>query len=1083
MEKPILADSSLILPTADPPLEASEMTGTVYVIDLIGFSAVTEAQIRADARSGTEDVSRLVANIFGRLMTELASRNIHFGGLAGDALVAWQRPLEGDLSETELYAIASQSCEAVSAGLSCKTAKAKGRFWSGGFRSNRGHHPLIWGDAVSQAFAKLSRHSTTRAQEMTPLETASPAKIPDLAVASVADRWTVVMRVVSSAASGDVTPSLLSEMLARTNEICAAHSAKVDNLVQDDKGLLFVIVLPLSLRSEKDGRDALVNLLTTGRAPLAQATNIASDFGTVFRFTPHIAHQLVQITIGQPINAAAKALQHRTRQALNVRSDVRSSAETSTNASPMLIGRETECVTLRGAFEQSLMRRHIAAVIGPAGIGKTRLFQSLRQDIRNTGVVVDVTPGSRYLPFGCAQDLAEVLGLPAHTVFDAAGQTELAKRLPSLVVIENWQWCDDDSRRLIRRLQTDRPVGLLLVSSRTDISDLVIDTEMRLSALDQKASYALIEQLAPNCFDDELRRSVYELTSGTPFWLVQAAHHFSDGLSVENVTGLERLLSARAQTLTPSAIALWRMHCAWRWPLSFERASNILSKFDIQISPTHLRELQNLGWLSPDGDGYRPAHDILADWGLADLPITFERNLHSTIARSLSKTNGSPARIARHWQIADYQLRAAVWYKRASHRADHAGSHRLTLTHLDQFERLSGASSKNKPLRELDRLALSATANWGVGKLRRAKQVLARFDSVAKTVPNSSQKRDALQRAATIQSEVGQFAGNANLILTGIYRGWRNGGDVAGAYEIKSRRQGFIYYTLGLLRLPVDGRLERLVAKAHARGEYRSEALLGCAAATLHIKRCEWEKAEAILTSCFNAIAQTDDRQMLGVVQCLLGLNALFQGDADTAHFWFENVTDIGRDQDHHMFRVWGAYAKAEALFYANNLDAAKTQALDARTMAKGLGDHQSVCIIEGVLAQLYIKESAPEPAFKHARNAMRFAAKLPPSNFSTLEGIAAPAQIGCALVEAQYRVQESARLMSAGCKALNTYAQVFKMARPRKYYVDGLIARQNGKLRAARHKFQKAIAASESFGMQREHALASAALIEIEES
>lgn len=1081
-----MADSSPTLSAQMTSRNASKVSGTVYVIDLVGFSALTDTRIASNARSGTEQVSRMVTALFGRLMRALAAQNIQFGGFAGDALIAWQTSTSESLPDGELQNLAARICDETSTDLSCRTAQAAGDFWIMDIATETGALPLVWGAAVSDAFAALNRRAETPDVDQHFAETPPSHAISAMATASVTNRWTIVVRALSSDACRGAKPEQLMRTLERGQEICAAYSAEIDNVVQDDKGLLIVIILPPSQPSQKAERDALLNALATGRAPFVEPQDTASEYGTVFRYRPQLADQSVAITIGRPINEAAKLIASQTLAAPHTPNDDPAADLTSDRSAHTLIGRDIEQQCLRQAHQDSLSQSHIATVIGAAGIGKTSLLQSLRRETRGESVYLEVTPGSRYLPFGSAQDLAEACSLPPSVVFDTAAQVELATRLPPLVIIENWQWCDDDSKRLFRRLQNDREQGLLLVSSREEIGDLISDTHINVEALNETRSNELIEHLAPGRLSPDLKRSIYDLSQGIPFWLAQAALHYAAPQDVENATaplsGLESLLSARARVLSDPALALWRLFCAWRWPLEFDRAQALLTRFDIRASRSHLEELNRLGWLTADEAGDRPAHDILADWGVADLPVTFERDLHSAIARMVTVGKGSPSRIARHWQQAGQGLRASIWFERAAHRADRAGAHRLTVAHLNQADELAQHAVRQRPIRKLDRLALDATANWGVGKLRRAKQSLKQFDAIAKTIQNGPQKSAALLRAATIQSEVGQFAGNANLMLTGIYRGWRNRSDIDAAYEIKSRRQGFVYYALGLLRWPVDKRFQKLIQQAHAQGEYRSQALIGCAAATLQTKRCDWDDAERILIACLNTIAQTDDRQMLGVVQCLLGLNALFQGDTTTALNWFEDVASVGREQDHHLFIVWGAYAKAEARLYAGDMDGAKALALDARALAIGLGDHQSVCIIEGVLAQIFLAEGAHALAFRHARNALRFAAKLPPSNFSTLEGIAAPAQVGAALKQASYRPEESEVLVRGGRKALRTYAQVFELARPRRHYVEGLIALSRHDRRTAQNQFLKARDKASAIGMRYEQTLAETALTEMEE-
>lgn len=1064
------------------------MSGTIYVIDLIGFSRMTESRMAMDARRGTETITRLVTALFGQLMQALSAHDIQFGGIAGDALIAWHSHRAPAISETELQSLAQAACENAWPGLACRTAKAGGRFWLGETKAAEQSSPLIWGPAISAAFASLARtpkppfvqHSQSSNEPTPPNEM--------LATATVVDRWSVVLRAFSPTACESASPQMVGSLLERVREICDAFSAMIDNVVQDDKGLLVIIVMPPGAERDRSACDALLLNLTTGRDPVASLAELRSKYGTVFRSSPIVFGQSVTITIGRSINQAAKAL---VRSANPAKEDLRSIPAREHILAHPTIGRDREADKLLESLQFADERAYVTGLVGSAGMGKTTIIQHLRTQTAGSDVLVEVTPGSRYLPYGAAQDLAEACGLSASVVFDTSGQTELAKVLPSTLIIENWQWCDRDSKRLIRRLHQDRRSGLLLISSRQHIDGLTLDTKIDVTPLDLGQSAQLLDAIAPGLLAEPTKGTIHDITSGTPFWLVQAALHAATkgnaATAVENLSGLEALLSARAESLSDPAIALWRLFCAWRHPLSFQFAKQLLRPFDVWASDEHLDELTNLGWIvseaAPGSEQLRPAHDILADWGSSDIPVSFEQALHSAIARAVAHQQGSPSRVAQHWQKAEQNLRAAVWFDRAAKLADRAGAHALTLEHLNSAKRLSSSANTINKKRELDVLARAATALWGVGKLRRAKQTLSEFEVVAKNTPHCPRKREALLRAATIQSEVGQFAANSTLMTTGIYRGWRYGGPEHGAYEVKARRQGFIYYALGLMRLPIDGRLNKLVTTAHQKREYRSQAVLGCAAATLNMIRCEWGRAEETLSACHTVIAQTDDRQMLGVAQCLLGLCHLYQGQSTAALDWFERVAETGREQDHHMFQVWGAYAKAEAHLYSGDWHMAKTLGLEARANALGLGDHQSVCIIEGTLAQAFAAERDWVSARKHARNAMRFATRIPPTNFSTLEGVAAPAQIGIALHRINGSDSEGDRMIKTGRRVLKKYAQVICMAQPRQLYVEGLIAGTKGDLGRAKRLLSAAQKRAESFGMRYEQNLSISALNSLQET
>ena len=203
--------------------------------------------------------------------------------------------------------------------------------------------------------------------------------------------------------------------------------------------------------------------------------------------------------------------------------------------------------------------------------------------------------------------------------------------------------------------------------------------------------------------------------------------------------------------------------------------------------------------------------------------------------------------------------------------------------------------------------------------------------------------------------------------------------------------------------------------------------------------------------------------------------------DAQGALAGFQSLEDIGSAQGHQLFSVWAAYGVAESLHYAGKTGAASGALHLADERRLGLGDHQSSCIIEGMMAQLAISEEDYPLAERRAFNALRYARRLPPSNFSTLEGIAAPAEIGAHLTRLIGPSPRRLELMSEGLAALRRYSGPFVLARPRLAFAEGLRAEALGMTRAASKSYRRASALARSLGMRFEQRLAENALSDLE--
>ena len=128
MERPTLAETG---PLPFPPhifSRAEARLGRIYILDLAGFSALTERRIAGDARAGIEAVSRLVAGFFSGLSARFAEAGIQYGGFAGDALIASSAPGAPLLSPEGFRALAADAGRRAGEPLAFRTGLADGMF-------------------------------------------------------------------------------------------------------------------------------------------------------------------------------------------------------------------------------------------------------------------------------------------------------------------------------------------------------------------------------------------------------------------------------------------------------------------------------------------------------------------------------------------------------------------------------------------------------------------------------------------------------------------------------------------------------------------------------------------------------------------------------------------------------------------------------------------------------------------------------------------------------------------------------------------------------------------------------------------
>ncbi|MCB9678177.1 MAG: winged helix-turn-helix domain-containing protein [Alphaproteobacteria bacterium] len=233
-----------------------------------------------------------------------------------------------------------------------------------------------------------------------------------------------------------------------------------------------------------------------------------------------------------------------------------SRTEGSTNLPPTtgtLVGRRAELA----AVEASLAAGTVVSLVGPAGVGKTRLASEVAR--RQVGRLVG---GVWWVGVRPARSVADVLALmrgalgmaPADTLDPEAASGPVAwtlrERGPALVVLDNAESCMAAVRETLALLVAGTPDTAWLVTSRAPVG---ADLRHGLEPLDEGDATTLLQLRAPSAGDDleGLRRLATRL-DGLPLALELAAR-WLPALGTDGVLALLddrlRLLSGDAQRL------------------------------------------------------------------------------------------------------------------------------------------------------------------------------------------------------------------------------------------------------------------------------------------------------------------------------------------------------------------------------------------------------------------------------------------------------------------------------------------------------------------------------------------------------
>ncbi len=427
-----------------------------------------------------------------------------------------------------------------------------------------------------------------------------------------------------------------------------------------------------------------------------------------------------------------------------------------------LVGREPERASIDRALEQVIEQRRGSTIVfeGELGIGKTALARYGARAARQRGAqVLTVVAGpieraTAYRPWRpllslllkdvtSADQLAQILGsglrspallpllnpflshpLPETPESEALsgearseqlnalislGLCQLAKRSPTVLVVEDAQWLDSMSWDLLVRVSADDPQCLTIITERIGDSETELPPErdrvrsglraqvLTLDSLSAEDTTALVHQrLGTESVDQELLALVVERVSGHPFFceamlemMIQtgAIQVTSTGVRLETHDELgvpasiesailgqfDRLPSAQQLTLKAAAV----VGRSFR-PEEVAAAHPAASHTDI---PDQLETLREAGLLAPGGsrDRYAFWHRLIQEVAYGVLTESQRHQTHRALAQwyeahGLAAAAARPELLAHHWMQSGSARRAAPHLELAGRDALHAGA-------------------------------------------------------------------------------------------------------------------------------------------------------------------------------------------------------------------------------------------------------------------------------------------------------------------------------------------------------------------------------------------------------------------------
>jgi class 3 adenylate cyclase/tetratricopeptide (TPR) repeat protein len=347
------------------------------------------------------------------------------------------------------------------------------------------------------------------------------------------------------------------------------------------------------------------------------------------------------------------------------------------------VGRDEELAHLLACFDRSLAERTpvLVTVLGPAGIGKTRLATELIAQVSNSATVLEgrclsYGEGITFLPLEeILRNLAELP--PGVKDPEEARSTEdaflayrklfeaLARERPLVLALEDIHWAEPTLLDLLEHIaEWTRDVPILIVClARPELLEersAWPGDRLELEPLSGNASEMLAAALAPG-LDPSSRMRADDAAEGNPLFLEQLlalAAEDDDELTLPHT--IQALLAARVDRLETNERGI------------LERAAVIGKEFWrgalIHLSPPEtevsalLQRLMRKRLIRAERstllgeDAFRFAHILIRDAAYAGIPKEMRADLHERFAHWLESS--SP-----HEEIVGYHLEQAYRYR------------------------------------------------------------------------------------------------------------------------------------------------------------------------------------------------------------------------------------------------------------------------------------------------------------------------------------------------------------------------------------------------------------------------------------
>jgi hypothetical protein len=262
----------------------------------------------------------------------------------------------------------------------------------------------------------------------------------------------------------------------------------------------------------------------------------------------------------------------------------------------------------------------------------------------------------------------------------------LARRVPLVLSLDDVQWIDRDSTRLVRYLteSKDPPAFLLLLASRPieaeDPTRELLEPLVRaartidLGPLPDEQMRSIVRQIVGTDRSDLVEDLTHE-SLGSPFFGITLAR-YAGPRGAKGSLDLDDVLRYEIAQLSRVGRQLIELVSVAGSPLTSEILARAIHEPTTEVVAGELVKLESLHLArcaaGPRGGHFEPYHDRIREAVVGEMNVDKSRELHLDLAIALEAENNPDAEAcARHFREAGEPAKAAMHARRAAEQAEH----------------------------------------------------------------------------------------------------------------------------------------------------------------------------------------------------------------------------------------------------------------------------------------------------------------------------------------------------------------------------------------------------------------------------